>query len=154
MSIASKKPTEHPLQTYFYKVEQVYLRYEYLPFFWNTLLKDIHTLVTQISRKYFIKIQEIYPTFCQTICSISCKNASYLFQRYAKFDFIIQKFQIISLSHMKYRWFKLYGHFPKTKNNYFRLMGYYKSENFTLAYLVIASKQPPELPLQTYFSQS
>ena len=73
----------------FHKVEQIYLRYEYLPFFWNTLLKDIHGLVAEISRKYFIKIQEIYPTFCQTIASIFFKNVSHLFQRFAKFNFLI-----------------------------------------------------------------
>ena len=33
-------------------------------------------------------------------------------------------------------------------------MGYYKSENYTLAYLVIASKKPPKQLLLTYFSQS
>ena len=76
----------------FQKVEQIYLRYEYLPFFWNTLLKDIHALVSQISRKKIIKIQEIYPTFFQTIASISFKNASHLFTRYAKCNFIIWTF--------------------------------------------------------------
>ena len=29
-----------------FKVMQLYQKEEYLPFFWNTLLKDIYTLVT------------------------------------------------------------------------------------------------------------
>ena len=75
------------------------------------------------------------------------KNASHLFQRYSKCNFIIWTLWIISLFHVKYCWFKLYDHFPKTKTKHFRLMGYYKSDNVTLAYLVIASKQPPKHPL-------
>ena len=58
-----------------------------------------------------------YPTFDQTMASISFKNVSHLFTRYAKFNFIIWTFWIISLFYMKYCWFRLYDHLPKTKKN-------------------------------------